>query len=112
MHISALLDIDVIALESEDELTVALAIEAPAVAPARTRQTSSIEVVLDCSGSMADGRLEAGQRLSSDSSGASTLLTTSGSSPSATTLQSSCRQVRSATSAPSPTRFGRSLSAA
>ena len=62
MHISALLDIDVIALESEDEITVAIDLEAPTAAPEKTRPPSSLEVVLDCSDSMGDGRLEAAKR--------------------------------------------------
>ena len=59
MHISALLDIDVVALESEDEITVAIDLEAPTAAHEKQRPPSSLEVVLDCSGSMGDGRLEA-----------------------------------------------------
>ena len=59
MHISALLDIDVVALESQDEITVAIDLEAPTAAHEKQRPPSSLEVVLDCSGSMGDGRLEA-----------------------------------------------------
>lgn len=62
MHISALLDIDVIALESEDEITVAIDLEAPVVAQEKTRPPSSLQIVLDCSGSMGDGRLEAAKQ--------------------------------------------------
>ena len=62
MHISALLDIDLIALETEDELTVAIDLEAPVAEEEKTRPPSSFQVVLDCSGSMGDGRLEAAKQ--------------------------------------------------
>jgi len=62
MHISALLDIDLIALETEDELTVAIELAAPVADTEKTRPPSTFQVALDCSGSMGDGRLEEAKR--------------------------------------------------
>jgi Ca-activated chloride channel family protein len=54
-----LLDTDVVALESEDEITVAIDLEALNAVHDKQQPPSSLEAVLDCSGSMGDGRLEA-----------------------------------------------------
>ena len=59
MHLKALLDLDVVALETDDEISVLLELMAPAGDPDHSRPPSTLEVVLDRSGSMADGRLEA-----------------------------------------------------
>ena len=59
MHLKALLDLDVVALEAEDEISVLLELTAPDGAPGNERAPGTLEVVLDRSGSMADGRLEA-----------------------------------------------------
>jgi Ca-activated chloride channel homolog len=61
MHISAHLDFDVVALQSDDELSLLLELKAPAAAAGETRAPASIQVVLDRSGSMGDGRLYAAQ---------------------------------------------------
>ena len=59
MEINALLDLDVVAVEAEDRITVLLDLAAPA-APATTATTHrAVEVVLDRSGSMAGDRLQA-----------------------------------------------------
>lgn len=57
MRINALLDVNVVALESVDDVTVLLDLQAPA-APATTRPAASFQVVLDRSGSMAGRPLE------------------------------------------------------
>lgn len=58
MHLSALLDLDVVALESEDELTVLLELNAPTPPTSAQRAPAALQVVLDRSGSMAGDRLE------------------------------------------------------
>lgn len=60
MHVNAHLDVDVIALEQDDTVTVLLEMTAPGVpADLVDRPAHTIVVVLDRSGSMAGGRLEA-----------------------------------------------------
>jgi Ca-activated chloride channel family protein len=60
MHLTAHLDVDVVALEAEDEITVLLELVAPMPTVDQERQPAALQVVLDRSGSMAaDGRLEA-----------------------------------------------------
>ncbi len=61
MHLSALLDVDLVAVETTDELTLLVELTAPTPAAAATRQPATLVVVLDRSGSMAGGRLEAAQ---------------------------------------------------
>ena len=61
MHLNALLDLDVVAMETEDRISVLLDLTAPTVAGRAQRSPAALEVVLDRSGSMADGRLEAAQ---------------------------------------------------
>jgi Ca-activated chloride channel family protein len=61
MHISAHLDFDVVALQSDDRLSLLLELKAPAASADEPRAPVSLEVVLDRSGSMADGRLYAAQ---------------------------------------------------
>lgn len=59
MHISAHLDVDVVAHETEDQLSVLVDLTAPpAPDNAAQRSVSTLEVVLDRSGSMSGGRLE------------------------------------------------------
>jgi Ca-activated chloride channel homolog len=59
MKFSAHLDVDVVAVESTDEVAVLLELAAPpAPADAKERPVSSLQVVLDVSGSMAGPRLE------------------------------------------------------
>jgi Ca-activated chloride channel family protein len=59
MRISAQLDVDVIAVETEDQLSVLVEMTAPAAADAsEPRPPSTLEVVLDRSGSMDGARLD------------------------------------------------------
>src|SRR5436190_3195230 len=61
MHISAHLDFDVVALQSNDELSLLLELKAPPAPASEPRAPVALQVVLDRSGSMADGRLYAAQ---------------------------------------------------
>ena len=61
MDINALLDLDVVAVESEDNLSVLLELVAPERAVGDQRPPGTLQVVLDRSGSMGDGRLHAAQ---------------------------------------------------
>jgi Ca-activated chloride channel homolog len=59
MRISAHLDVDVIAVETDDHLSVLIEMTAPAAPQdAAPRPPSTLEVVLDRSGSMSGGRLD------------------------------------------------------
>ena len=61
MHITAHLDVDVVAIETEDEVSVLVELTAPpapAPDPAAVRPTRTLQVVLDRSGSMAGDRIE------------------------------------------------------
>jgi len=59
MHISAHLDVDVVAVETEDQLSVLIELTAPWAPPSDTpRPASTLEVVLDRSGSMRGDRLD------------------------------------------------------
>lgn len=61
MHITAHLDVDVVAVETEDEVSVLVELTAPSAPPAdpsNARPIRTLEVVLDRSGSMAGDRLE------------------------------------------------------
>lgn len=62
MQINALLDVNVVALESDDEVTVLLDLEAPAARAEDTRPPASVQVVLDRSGSMAGAPLEGAKK--------------------------------------------------
>lgn len=58
MHINAHLDVDMIAMETEDEVSVMIELTAPpAAADGSERVPSTLQVVLDRSGSMHGGRL-------------------------------------------------------
>lgn len=57
MHLAAHLDVDVVALESEDHVTLLLELAAPS-APEARRAPTTVQVVLDRSGSMAGGRID------------------------------------------------------
>ncbi len=59
MDLNALLDVDVVAVEAEDQVSVLLEMIAPGRNPDAPRDPGTLQVVLDRSGSMADGRLEA-----------------------------------------------------
>jgi Ca-activated chloride channel family protein len=58
MHLNATLDLDVVAIEAQDQIAVLLELAAPAADSSRTRPPSTLQVVLDRSGSMAGGALE------------------------------------------------------
>src|SRR3954451_19566045 len=53
MHLNATLDLDVVAIEAEDQVSVLLELAAPAAKRSQTRAPSTLQVVLDRSGSMA-----------------------------------------------------------
>lgn len=59
MQINTKLDFDLVAVENEDTLHVLLELTAPTPADAARRPPATLQVVLDRSGSMADGRLHA-----------------------------------------------------
>jgi Ca-activated chloride channel family protein len=59
MHVCAHLNVDVVALERDDEITVMLDITAPAMDVDQARPAATVQVVLDRSGSMSGERLEA-----------------------------------------------------
>ena len=60
MKLRTQLEFDVVAIESEDRLSLLLELKAPP-APKKERAPSALQVVLDRSGSMAEGRLAAAQ---------------------------------------------------
>lgn len=62
MKINALLDVNVVAHETEDEVAVLLELQAPTALPGATRPKASLQVVLDRSGSMAGAPLEGAKR--------------------------------------------------
>ncbi len=64
MHINAHLDVDLVAVEATDTVTVMLELQAPAAAadPAAVRPEHTAIIVLDRSGSMNGGRLDAAKR--------------------------------------------------
>src|SRR3954453_12034460 len=59
MQLNAHVDVDLVALEQPDELTVLLEIPAPDASQPKPRPPAAVQVVLDRSGSMAGERLEA-----------------------------------------------------
>jgi Ca-activated chloride channel family protein len=58
MHLSALLDCDLVAVEQTDELTLLVELTAPSPTTTAQRQPATLQVVLDRSGSMAGDRLQ------------------------------------------------------
>jgi Ca-activated chloride channel family protein len=62
MKINALLNVNVVAHETEDEVAVLLEVEAPASIADLTRPQASLQVVLDRSGSMSGAPLEGAKR--------------------------------------------------
>ena len=61
MELSAKLDLEVVALEQADELTLLVELTAPTPANTVKRGPATLQVVLDRSGSMGDGRIEGAQ---------------------------------------------------
>lgn len=57
MHVTAHLDVDLVAVEQEDQITLMLELAAPPAPPGHERAPSTVQVVLDRSGSMAGERL-------------------------------------------------------
>jgi Ca-activated chloride channel family protein len=58
VHLSTLLDCDLVAVEQTDELTLLVELTAPTPATTAKRQPATLQVVLDRSGSMGGDRLE------------------------------------------------------
>lgn len=59
MHLNALLDVDVVAVENDDELSLLLDLEAPKAKDHVARPPRTLQIVLDRSGSMSHGPLDA-----------------------------------------------------
>ena len=59
MHVKALLDLDMIALEEADKVTLMLDLTAPANPSQRSRPGQAVQIVLDRSGSMEGEPLDA-----------------------------------------------------
>lgn len=59
MQISAHLDLDLLALEQDDELNLMIELTAPAPPGLAPRAPATLQAVIDRSGSMRDGRLDA-----------------------------------------------------
>ena len=57
MHIAAHLDVEMIALETDDQVSVMIELRAPELPVDRERVPSTLQIVLDRSGSMRGGRL-------------------------------------------------------
>jgi len=62
MKINALLDVNVVAHETDDEVAVLLEIEAPEAAADVARPQASLQIVLDRSGSMSGAPLEGAKK--------------------------------------------------
>lgn len=59
MHVNAHLDLDFVAIEQADEVTLMLELDAPPAPDSGPRPPAAVQIVLDRSGSMGHGRLEA-----------------------------------------------------
>lgn len=66
MHISTQLDLDVIALDGDDQLSLLIELTAPVADPDQRRRPRTLVVVLDRSGSMAGERLDGAKRALTD----------------------------------------------
>jgi len=107
MQVSAHADIDVVAVEQDDQVTVMLELTAPPAPIERPRAPATVQVSLDRSGSMGGERLEAVKELSWASSTASTRPTASALSPSTTRSMLWCRRQSWPTGPPSVGRSRR-----
>jgi Ca-activated chloride channel family protein len=58
MHLNTTLDLDMVAIEAQDQVSVLLELAAPAAETANPRPPSTLQVVLDRSASMAGGALQ------------------------------------------------------
>ena len=58
MHLSTRLDVDLVAVEQTDELTLLVELTAPTPTTTAKRQPATLQIVLDRSGSMGGDRLE------------------------------------------------------
>ncbi len=59
MHVDAHADVDVVAVETDDEVSLMVELEAPAAADSGPRPAATVQIVLDRSGSMGGERLGA-----------------------------------------------------
>jgi len=59
MHVNAHLDLDVVAIEQSDEVTLMLELDAPPAPESQPRPPAAVQIVLDRSGSMSGERLDA-----------------------------------------------------
>ena len=84
MHLNAHVDVDLVAVEQPDELTVLLELRAPEAPRAQARPAAAVQVVLDRSGSMGGERWRRRSGRSSRSSTGSIRATASVSSRSTT----------------------------
>ncbi|MFC4529346.1 vWA domain-containing protein [Sphaerisporangium dianthi] len=62
MHVTAHLDLDVVPVDQDDEVTVLVRITAPEPEPSAGRPPATLQIVLDRSGSMGRGRLDGARR--------------------------------------------------
>lgn len=61
MQIKTIADVDVVAIQQDDEVTVMVEFVAPSVDAERIRPPAAVQIVLDCSGSMDGDRFSAAQ---------------------------------------------------
>ena len=94
MDLSAHLDLDVVAHQADEQLSVLIQLAAPDAPADATRVPSALVVVLDRSGSMDGDRIDAAKTALLSIGTGSTPGTASGLSPSMTRLTSSCRPGR------------------
>jgi len=59
MNVKAHLDLDIVAIEQPDEVTLMLELEAPPAPTSEPRPPAAVQIVLDRSGSMDGERLDA-----------------------------------------------------